>query len=123
MTAGRGAVCARSVAWAVAVTVALALAAAACGSDQQTAAIGVDSLVAASQESATAGQWDDEDHHHTHDEADTTGYQATDLSMINVSGGEVPDVDMVDVSTTATVNLQSLTGSDKPLLFWFWSPH
>ena len=36
---------------------------------------------------------------------------------------DVPDVEMIDLSTGATVNLRSLVTGDKPLLFWFWSPY
>ena len=35
---------------------------------------------------------------------------------------DVPDVDMFDAATGATVNLRSVVKGEKPLLFWFWSP-
>ena len=35
---------------------------------------------------------------------------------------DVPDVDLVDISTGETVNLRSFVTGDKPLLLWFLSP-
>ena len=37
--------------------------------------------------------------------------------------GDVPDLDMIDISTGATVNLLSFVTNEKPLMFWFWVPH
>ena len=48
--------------------------------------------------------------------------ESPDMSLLNTVG-DVPDLDMIDVSTGAAVNLQSLVDNEKPLLFWFWSPH
>ena len=36
--------------------------------------------------------------------------------------GDVPDIDMIDISTGAGVNLRSLVDNTKPLMFWFWEP-
>lgn len=35
----------------------------------------------------------------------------------------VPDVDVVDVTTGATVSLARSVASDKPVLLWAWAPH
>ncbi|MDE0654439.1 MAG: hypothetical protein OXI26_12395 [bacterium] len=35
---------------------------------------------------------------------------------------DVPDVEMLDVSTGSTVGLRSVVTGHTPLLFWFWSP-
>lgn len=89
----------------------LVLGAAACGGGGREEAIGVDALAqmaGADAPQPVAGGGD-----RTND----------DLSMINASTGEMPDIAMIDVSSGATVNLQSLVGDDKPLLFWFWAPH
>lgn len=51
-----------------------------------------------------------------------SGGDTAELSLMNTTG-DVPDIDMIDVSTAATVNLQSLVDHETPLLFWFWSPH
>ena len=37
--------------------------------------------------------------------------------------GDVPDLQMVDVHTGQTVNLQAVVTGDTPLLLWFWAPH
>lgn len=39
------------------------------------------------------------------------------------SESDLPDVDVVDVVTGATVNVSALAPGDKPLLVWFWAPH
>ncbi len=36
---------------------------------------------------------------------------------------DVPDFEMVDVASGASVQLVSLVTGDKPLLLWFWAPH
>ena len=36
---------------------------------------------------------------------------------------DVPDLEMVDVSSGSNVRLASLVTGDKPLLLWFWAPH
>ena len=36
---------------------------------------------------------------------------------------DVPDAEMIDVRTGATVNLQSVVDGTTPLLLWFWVPH
>ena len=105
----------------------LVLGLAACGGDGTQDAIDVDTLTALAAESEEAGGLHDEDdHHHSHagsPDTANTAYDGRDLSMINASSGEIPDVDMIDVSSGATVNLQSLAAGDEPLLFWFWAPH
>ena len=62
---------------------------------------------------------------HGHDHA-SEGVDRSDdgseMSLINTTG-DVPDLDMIDVYTGATVNLRSLVDNTKPLLFWFWTPH
>ena len=51
-----------------------------------------------------------------------SGGDTAGLSLMNTTG-DVPDIDMIDVLTAATVHLQSLVDHETPLLFWFWSPH
>ena len=36
---------------------------------------------------------------------------------------DVPNVDLIDISTGDTVNLRSLVTGEKPLLLWFLSPY
>ncbi len=36
---------------------------------------------------------------------------------------DVPSVDVVLLSTGATLDLRSLTASGRPTLLWFWAPH
>ena len=36
---------------------------------------------------------------------------------------DVPDVDLIDLSTWESVNLRSFVTGEKALLFWFWSPY
>ena len=57
-------------------------------------------------------------HDHAHGEVRVEA----DASLINTIG-DVPDLDMIDISTGATVNLLSFVTNEKPLLFWFWVPH
>ncbi len=59
--------------------------------------------------------------HASQDVAPRSG-DGLDMSLINTTG-DVPGIDMIDVSTGATVNLRSLVDNTKPLLFWFWVPH
>ena len=62
------------------------------------------------------------------DDAATTAEPAstgTDAAADAPAGasGDVPALDMIDVYTGDTVNLQSLVSSQTPLLLWFWAPH
>jgi len=36
---------------------------------------------------------------------------------------DLPDVEVVDLASGDTVNLQSLAAAGKPTLLWFWAPH
>ena len=47
--------------------------------------------------------------------------QMTEPEPVAISD-DVPDVDLVDISTGETVNLRSFVTGDKPLLLWFLSP-
>ena len=73
----------------------VALAAAACGSDDATAVT----------------------------EPASTGTDAAASDAPASAAGDVPALDMIDVYTGETVNLQSVAGSQTPLLLWFWAPH
>jgi hypothetical protein len=43
---------------------------------------------------------------------------------VNVAENLFPDIDVVEVSTGASLNLkQELSGGDRPVLLWFWAPH
>lgn len=112
--------------WLCLALAALALSAAACGDDGSGEALSVEVLsdfAAGDSPQALSGGEDERDHHHSHTASGQDAYDNTDLSMINAASSEMPDVDMIDVSSGATVNLQSLAGDAKPLLFWFWAPH
>ena len=37
--------------------------------------------------------------------------------------GDVPDLQMIEMHTGSTLNLQSVVDGQTPLLFWFWAPH
>ncbi len=37
--------------------------------------------------------------------------------------GDMPDLEMTNVNTGASVNLQSIVDGETPLLLWFWAPH
>ena len=52
----------------------------------------------------------------------TTMPPAPEPEATVVVSEDVPDRDMIDIHTGATVNLRSVVKGDKPLLFWFWSP-
>ena len=47
--------------------------------------------------------------------------QVTEPEPVTISD-DVPDVDLVDISTGETVKLRSFVTGDKPLLLWFLSP-
>lgn len=94
------------------VAAAVAVAAAACGGPTGEMAVG------SGPEEALGGL----DHDHGHEEAPSGGGASVDVGLINTVG-DVPDLEMIDVSTGATVNLQSFVANEKPLLFWFWVPH
>ena len=57
-------------------------------------------------------------HAHLHED----GHGGHDAGLINTVG-DVPDLDMIDISTGATVSLRSFLDGGKPLMFWFWVPH
>ena len=40
-----------------------------------------------------------------------------------VISDDVPNIDLIDLSTTESVNLRSFATGDKALLLWFWSPY
>ena len=45
-------------------------------------------------------------------------------STADVAENLFPDIDVVEVSTGASLNLkQELSGGDRPVLLWFWAPH
>lgn len=41
----------------------------------------------------------------------------------SVVSDDLPDLDLIDVSTGRPVNLRSLAPAATPLLLWFWAPH
>ncbi|MYH42211.1 MAG: hypothetical protein F4017_01875 [Acidimicrobiaceae bacterium] len=63
------------------------------------------------------------------DDAATTAEPASTGTDVAASAapaspaGDVPDLDMADVHTGETVNLQSTVSSETPTLLWFWAPH
>ena len=103
---------------------ALLLIAAACADGGGGEAIGVDTLagLAAADGEQPApdsrdGHADDPAHH------GADGGDAADMSRINLAQGEIPSLEMIDVSSGATVDIRSLVDNAKPLMFWFWAPH
>ena len=54
---------------------------------------------------------------------DQLGDASPDAALLDAASDDIPDIEMIDVSTGAAVNLRSLTGRGTPLLFWFWEPH
>ena len=122
----------------------LALVAGACGSDEATTVVeptGTEAArdapadaadAAAQDESSTSSAAAPETSPTTEDGAPEAGAQTADEGTTDDSAapvpalagpGDVPDLDMVDVHTGETVNLQTLVTGQTPLLFWFWAPH
>ena len=87
----------------------VALAAAACGSDDATTVNEPAEIEPADTEPADTAALD----------ADDSAASAPALA----GPGDMPDLDMTNVHTGETVNLQSLVGGQTPLLLWFWAPH
>ena len=54
---------------------------------------------------------------------DVLGTDGADDAPASAQYGDIPDVEMIDVSSSATVNLRSLPDGERALLFWFWAPH
>ena len=48
---------------------------------------------------------------------------ATPMGTAAPVASKLPAIDVVNVNTGETVNLASLGGGDKPILFWAWAPH
>ena len=122
----------------------LALVAVACGSDEATTVVeptGAEAAQEAARDAPAAAAQDDsptssaatpEPSPTTEDGAPEAGAQTADEGTTDDSAapvpalagpGDVPDLDMVDVHTGQTVNLQTLVTGQTPLLFWFWAPH
>ena len=53
----------------------------------------------------------------------STGTDAAAEDAAASAAGDVPALDMTDVYTGETVNLQSVASGETPLLLWFWAPH
>ena len=102
----------------------LALVAGACGSDEATTVVEPTGTKAAEEAAPEAGA-------QTADEGAaaevTTDGSTADESAAEVPAlagpGDVPDLQMINMHTGTTVNLQSVVGGQTPLLFWFWAPH
>lgn len=93
---------------------AVALAAAACGGDL----------------SVTFSETTDPEAPVEREDSPTTSTAAADPSETAGTGsavaagpGDVPDLQMIDVHTGTTLDLQSVVDGQTPLLFWFWAPH
>jgi len=92
----------------------VALAAAACGSDDPVTVMETtdpEALVEREESPTTSTA-----------AADPTETGGTD-SAVAVGPGDVPDLQMINVHTGATLDLQSVVDGQSPLLFWFWAPH
>ena len=87
---------------------------ASCGGDSGAGQLDVNSLLA-----DAAGEHGLD---HASQDVGAQGGDGSNMSLINTTG-DVPDIDMIDISTGAAVNLRSLIDNTKPLLFWFWAPH
>ena len=122
----------------------LALVAGACGSDEATTVVeptGTEAArdapadaadAAAQDESSTSSAAAPETSPTTEDGAPEAGAETADEGTTDDSAapvpalagpGDVPDLDVVNVDTGETVNLQTLVTGQTPLLFWFWAPH
>ena len=53
----------------------------------------------------------------------STGTDVAALDAPATVAGDVPDLNMTDVYTGETVNLQSVVSGETPTLLWFWAPH
>ena len=92
---------------------AVALAAAACGSDDPVTVIETtdpEAPVEREESPATSA---------AAEPSETAGTG----SAVAAGPGDVPDLQMVDVHTGMTLDLQSVVDGQTPLLFWFWAPH
>ena len=91
----------------------VALVAAACGSDDPVTVVETTDPEAPveREESSTAST--------AADPSETAGTG----SAVAAGPGDVPDLQMINVHTGATVDLQSVVDGQMPLLFWFWAPH
>ena len=54
---------------------------------------------------------------------DGTGTDGTGYAAAPAGPGDVPDLQMVNMHSGATIDLQSVVDGQTPLLFWFWAPH
>lgn len=97
----------------LAAAIALAMFAAACGSDDPVTVIETtdpEAPVDREESPATSA---------TADLSETAGTGGA----VAAGPGDVPDLQMIDVHTGATLDLQSVVDGRTPLLFWFWAPH
>lgn len=107
---------------------ALALVAAACGSDDPTTVVEPAETETLAEATDAAAQG----------ESPTSSDAASEVSQMTADGtaddsapstpalagpGDVPDLDMVNVGSGETTNLQSVVTGQTPLLFWFYAPH
>ena len=91
----------------------VAIGTASCGGDSGTGQMDINSLL----EDASG----EHGHDHASQDVGPRSGDGSDLSLINTTG-DVPDIDMIDISTGAAVNLRALVDNTKPLMFWFWEP-
>lgn len=106
----------------------LALALTACGSGEEEGT----SAVAAGATAATAGPTPSSSE--TPSETPSKAASPSETAVPSASSSEtpepalspdniVPSVDVVDVRTGATVDVQSVVPSETPVLLWAWAPH
>lgn len=96
-------------------TATVALVAAACGTDDPPTAVEPAATEPAAVEAAPAATDDAV--------AEASADESTAAAPAVAGPGDVPDLDMTDVYTGQTVNLQTLVTGQTPLLLWFWAPH
>lgn len=54
----------------------------------------------------------------------TTSVSAAPTTMAEAAPPNLfPDVEVIEIATGESVNLQSLGVIDRPVLLWFWAPH
>ena len=96
-------------------TATVALVAAACGADDPPTAVEPAATEPAAVEAAPAATDDAV--------AEVSVDEGTAAAPAVAGPGDVPDLDMTNVHTGQTVNLQTLVTGQTPLLLWFWAPH
>lgn len=106
---------------------AVALGAAACGSDdpptQAEPAEAVDPVTGEPIDEMVGGDTSTVVEPEIMEEAPAVEATAEEPAAAPAGPGDVPNLQMIDMHTGATLDLQSVVDGQTPLLFWFWAPH